>query len=86
MASKRDLKKKVRNMVFNVLNDCDYIIVSGGKDADKADALIDEAVDFHDKIISKINNASEKKDYREINDELNKSSSTFMKKVEGLSA
>jgi hypothetical protein len=84
MASKRILKKKVRSMVFEILNDCDYVVVSGGKNADKADALIDEAVDFHDGIIAKINKATSKKEYNDIHEELKKGSLEFTKKLNSL--
>lgn len=84
MASKRLLKKKVRRMVFEVLNDCDYLIVSGSKNADKADALIDEAVDFHDDIISQINKASNKKEFNSIMETLEKTGESFVKKLNTL--
>lgn len=84
MASKRLLKKKIRNMVFEVLNECDYVIVHGGGDADSADALMDEAVDFHDEVIGKINRAENKKDFKEIMSELNKVGLDFTKKLNAL--
>lgn len=84
MASKRILKKRVRSMVFEILNECDYVVVNDGKNADKADALIDEAVDFHDAVIAKINKAATKKEFNEIQDELKKGSLDFTKKLNAL--
>jgi len=84
MASKRLLKKKVRRMVFEVLNDCDFVIVNGGSNADKADKLIDEAVDFHDDILSKISGANSKEEFNEITKALNKGGENFVKKLNGL--
>ncbi len=84
MASKRILKKRVRNMVFEVLNDCDYIIMNDGKNADKADSLIDEAVDFHDAIIAKISKANSKKEFNDIVSELKKGGEDFVKKLNAL--
>ena len=84
MASKRNLKKRVRRVVFEVLNGCDEIIVSEGKDADKADKLIDEAVDFHDDIISKIVKASSKKEFNAILEEFTKGQKALAKKLDGL--
>lgn len=84
MASKRLLKKRVRRMIFEVLNDCDYVIVNDGKNADKADKLIDEAVDFHDDIIAKINSANNKKEFSSILEELNKGGEDFVKKLNAL--
>jgi len=84
MASKRLLKKKVRRMVFEVLNDCDYVIVNGGSNVDKADKLIDEAVDFHDDILSKISGANSKEEFKDITEALNKGGENFVKKLNGL--
>lgn len=84
MASKRLLKKKVRSMVFEVLNDCDFIIVSGGSTADKADKLIDEAVDFHDATIAKINAAKSKKEFGSITQDIDKDALGFIKKLNAL--
>ena len=84
MASKRLLKKKVRRMVIEILNDCDYIIVNNGSHANKADKLIDEAVDFHDEIIAKIGSANSKKEFNSIKESLNKSEVDFVKKLNAL--
>ncbi len=84
MASKKILKKRVKGMVFEILNDCDYIIVNDGKNADKADKLIDEAVDFHDGVIAKINAANSKKEFNEIVASLNKAGEDFVNKLNSL--
>lgn len=84
MASKKDLKKRVKGMVIEILNDCDYIIVNDGKNADKADKLIDEAVDFHDDAIAKINSAKSKKEFNELVSSLNKAGEDFVKKLNAL--
>jgi len=84
MASKKVLKKRVKGMVFEILNDCDYIIVNDGKNAEKADKLIDEAVDFHDEVIVKINAAKSKKEFNEIVSSLNKAGEDFVKKLNAL--
>ena len=84
MASKKVLKKRVKGMVFEILNDCDEIIVNEGKNADKADKLIDEAVDFHDEVIAKINAAKSKKEFNEIVSSLVKAGEDFGKKLNAL--
>lgn len=84
MASKRILKKRVKNMVIEVLNDCDYIIVNEGSNADKADKLIDEAVDFHDNIMGKIGKANSKQEFNEIVEEVKKGGEDFVKKLNAL--
>ena len=84
MASKRLLKKKVKRMVYEILNECDYVIVSGGKEADSADKLIDEAVGFHNDLTVRIGAASSKSEFRTINDEIEKKSVDFVKKLNSI--
>ena len=84
MASKRELKKKVKKMVNVVLDECDYQMVTKGKNADKADKLIDEAVDFHGDILPKIVAAKSKKDFNEIVITVNKVQADFVKKLNAL--
>ena len=84
MASKKDLKKRVKRMVYEVLNDCDYVIVNDGKNADKADQLSDDAVDFHDEVIAKINAAKSKKELNAIVETLKKGGEDFVKKLNAL--
>jgi hypothetical protein len=85
MASKRLLKKKVKRMVYEILNECDYVIVSGGKGADSADKLIDEAVTFHNDLTVQIGIANSKKEFRTINETIESKSVDFVKKLNSIS-
>lgn len=84
MASKKLLKKRVKRKVYEVLDTCDYHIVNEHPSADAADKLIDEAVDFHDKMVFRINNANNKKDFNEISSEVDKAIVDFTEKLNGL--
>ncbi len=84
MASKRLLKKRMKRMVYEILNECDYVIVSEGKNADAADKLIDEAVDFHNQMNEKITGANSKIEFRGIVEEIEKKSEDFVKKLNSL--
>ena len=84
MASKRLLKKRMKRMVYEILNECDYVIVSEGKNADAADKLIDEAVDFHNQMNEKITVANSKIEFRGIVEEIEKKSEDFVKKLNRL--
>lgn len=84
MASKRLLKKRMKRMVYEILNECDYVIVSEGKNADAADKLIDEAVDFHNQMNEKITGANSKIEFRGIVEEIEKKSEEFVKKLNSL--
>lgn len=84
MASKRLLKKKMKRMVYEILDECDYVLVSDGKNADAADQLIDEAVDFHNAMNEKISAANSKAEFRGIVEEIEKQSKEFVKKLNEL--
>lgn len=84
MASKKVLKKRVKGMVFEILNECDFVVINDGENAGKADSLMDEAVDFHDDVISKINTAKTKKDFNVIIEGMDKANIDFIKKLNAL--
>lgn len=86
MASKRLLKKKVKRMVYEVLDSCDYIVINDSKNADKAETLMDEAVDFHDAVLPRITVAKSKKEFNEIVTEITKTGEDFVKKLNALNA
>lgn len=84
MASRRILKKRVKRVVIEILDLCDYIVVSNGPNAKKADKLMDDAVDFHDMVMSKINSATDKKAFNEILKEIDEKSKFFEDEVNAL--
>ncbi|PWL24188.1 MAG: hypothetical protein DCO96_14380 [Fluviicola sp. XM-24bin1] len=84
MASKKLLKKRVKRIVYEVLDSCDYHIVNEHPSADKADKMIDEAVDFHDSMIARINGSNDQKELRVISDEVDKANVDFTDKLNGL--
>jgi len=84
MSSVKLLKKRVKGMVYEVLNDCDYVIVNEGKNADAAESLIDEAVEFHNDMVTKINAAKNKSDFKAITEEVDKKAIDFVKKLNAL--
>ena len=81
MASVRLLKKKVKRIVIEVLDDCDYIVENNGPKADKAEALMDEAVDFFNETIDKVGSAKSKSDYQKIKEEVDKKEEEFLEKL-----
>ncbi len=85
MASIKHLKKRVKGIVYEVLDDCDFVIVNNGAKADEADALIDEAVEFHESMMQRINAAKSHDDFRAIREDLSKKEEDFVKRLNGLS-
>ncbi len=77
MASKRLLKNKVKRIVYEVLDSCDYLVVTNAPSADDADKLMDDVVDFHDATITRINAAKSKKNYSAIVADVNNASKDF---------
>lgn len=84
MASKRLLKKRVKRIVYEILDSCDYLIVNNHPSADAADKLIDEAVDFHETTIVRINSANDKKDFNTIAADVDKVNVDFTDKLNKL--
>lgn len=84
MASKRLLKKRMKRIVYEILDECDYVIVSEGSNADKADALIDEAVAFHNDINERISKAENKSAFRGIKEEVDRKEQEFIDKLNKL--
>lgn len=84
MASKKLLKKRVKRIVYEVLDSCDYHIVNEHPSADAADKLIDDAVDFHENMIARINGSNDKKELTQISSEVDKANVDFTDKLNGL--
>lgn len=55
MANIRDLKKIVNNELASVIESCYFWQLINVEQAEKADKVIDEAIDFFDKLIERIN-------------------------------
>jgi hypothetical protein len=85
MASKKELKKSVKEMVYYIMDECDFAIITS-KDGNKAaDALMNEVADYHDTIVSKLRAAKDKAAVTTLKTEIEKSAIDFMKKTNALS-
>lgn len=84
MSSIKLLKKKVKRMVLAVLDQGDGIMENDSRNADAADKIMDEAVDYLDEMMVKINAAKNKTDFRAIELEVNKREMEFKKKLNAL--
>ena len=74
----------MKRIVYEILDECDYVIVSEGKGSDKADKLIDEAVEFYNSTNEQINSAKTKAEFNNINAEVTKKSEDFVEKLNKL--
>lgn len=84
MASKKELKRSVKQMVYDVMDECDYVITNGGKKWDEAEALMDEVVGFYEAIVKKISAAKTKDDFKPLIEEIEKAQDEFTDKVNAI--
>lgn len=84
MASKRSLKKQIKSMTYDVLDEADYIMEAGGKGAEKADKLMDEAADFYQEMVAKVNAANVKKEFKAVAQEVEAAGKKFTEKLNAL--
>lgn len=84
MANKRELKKSVKQMVYEIMDDCDFVIVSGGKNAENANQLMDDAVDFYETTIESINKTNDKKEFKSIREKIENSAIDFVNRLNEL--
>jgi hypothetical protein len=72
-------------MVFDVVDECFMaMILKDGNEA-AAESLIDEAADFQDDMLTRINAAKNKTEFREIRQSLEKAAISFVEKLNALS-
>ena len=83
MANKRNLKKNINSLVFDVIDECIYIQEVHPEKFDASEKLIDDAVNYFNSALSKINTAKQKADFRAISIELDEHAEKF---IEGLNS
>lgn len=84
MASRRILKRNVNHMVFDIVDECFMIMGFDESKTDACEKLIDEAADFQDIILEKINAAKTKVDFRPIREAVENAAIDFVKKLNAL--
>jgi hypothetical protein len=84
MGSKRIFKKNLDKMVIDALEECYSVQLYNSAKADVSNQLIDEIVDFRDKMAVKIHQAKTKKDYPSLIKEAEDASVDFTHKINGL--
>jgi hypothetical protein len=84
MASKRDLKKEVNNMVFDVVEECFSLQLYDESKREVTDKFIEEAADYMEEILSKINTAKTKKDFAPLRAEIEKTGEAWVERLNKL--
>lgn len=85
MASRRILKKNINAMVFDIVEECFTIQMADDKKTADTDKVIDEAADFQDNVLARINAAKSKADFKGLREEIETKAIDFVKKLNGLS-
>jgi hypothetical protein len=86
MANKRDLKKSINSLVFDVIDECIYIQEINPDRFDSCEKLIDEAVNYYNDALSKMNSAKMKSDFRNVASELEEKAEKFIDSLNSLNA
>lgn len=84
MASKRDLKKRVNYMVYDVVEECFSLQLYDESKKEKTDLFIEEAADFLEEILHQINVTSTKKEFGPINEKIELKSDEWIDKLNDL--
>lgn len=84
MASKRIFKKNLDKMVIDALEECYSVQLYNSSKTEASNKLIDEIVDFRDGMASKIQQATSKKDFPKLIEEVEDASVNFIHKIQEL--
>lgn len=84
MANKRQFKKQINAMVIDVIDECIYIQEINSNQSDAAEALIEEVIATYNSLISRVNKAKTKADFRPIIAEFEEKSDLYLDKLNSL--
>ncbi len=84
MASKKILKKNLNNMVFDIVEECFSMQMWNPEKTSQTEEIIDSAANFQDEMLTKINAAKTKADFRPICSEIENAAVDFINKLNGL--
>jgi len=84
MANKRDLKKMVNAMVFDVVEEAFNVQLYDPKKEEASEKFIDTVADFHDAILTRINQAKSKPEFRQIREDIEQQAVDFIQDVHNM--
>jgi hypothetical protein len=84
MASKRVLKKNLYYMVADVVDECYNVSLYNPAKTAAAEQVIDEAVQFHNEVLTSIHQGKTKKDFPAIVTKIEDAAVDFIHKINGL--
>jgi hypothetical protein len=81
MASKKDFKRELNYIVFDVVEECFSIQLYNATKTEASNQLIDEVIDFRNQMTSKIHAAKSKKDFPALKNEVEDAAIEFVHKL-----
>ena len=84
MASKRGLKKDLRKMIEDVIEECYSVQLYNPKKQEASDKIIDESAQFYDEMVTEIKNGKSKKDQAATFNKITDKAEDLIKKLNGL--
>ena len=86
MANKRTLKKSINTLVFDVIDECIYIQEIHPEKNDASEKLINNAVDYFNDALAKMNASKSKADFRKVAQELDEKAALFVDELNSLNS
>ncbi len=84
MASKRILKKRAMDMLYDVASECDYIISTGNGEVEGAQKLLNDVEDCYSDFVGKINSSNDKKELKALKKQIEEDGTSFIERANKL--
>lgn len=84
MANKRDLKKHINNMIYDVVDECYSIQLFNDSKLEETDQFIDDAAHFQEEIMGEISRAKSKAEFKEIEQKFIKTNNEWLERLNKL--
>ncbi|MES2587393.1 MAG: hypothetical protein V4622_00350 [Bacteroidota bacterium] len=84
MASKKQFKKELNYMVFDVIEECFSVQLYDEKKTEVTNKLIDEVIEFRNAMTAKVHASKNKKDFSALNTQVEEAAVDFIHKINGL--
>lgn len=84
MANKRDFKKNLNEMVFDIVEECFYLQLGDDSKTKKTEGLIDETAAFQDEVLGKIYRSKTKKEFSELTTYVGEKGKYFVEQLNAL--
>lgn len=84
MANRRDLKKNINNMIYDVVDECYSIQLFNDSKQEVTDQFIDDAAAFQEEIMGEISKAKSKVEFKAIREKFLKTNDEWLERLNKL--